>query len=100
MPAAVAGEIRGTVVSIVDGDTLDVLTQARELHRVRVQGIDAPERSQPFARAAKRHLSDLVYAKEVRVIWHKKDRYGRLVGKVLSGTVDVGLERAYPGFCV
>lgn len=86
-----ASEFVGRVVGVLDGDTVDILTTAKEQVRVRLAGIDAPEKRQAFGNAAKRALSDLVYSREVQVDWHKKDRYGRVVGKVLVGSVDADL---------
>jgi len=81
---AVAAEIHGTVVGVADGDTVTVLDRARTEHRVRLSGIDAPERRQAFGERAKLHLSALVFGKDVVVVWHKRDRYRRIVGKVLA----------------
>jgi endonuclease YncB( thermonuclease family) len=51
-------------------------------HRIRLAGIDAPEKGQPFGNRAKENLSRLAYGKEARVEWQKRDRYGRIVGTV------------------
>ena len=51
-------------------------------HRVRLSGIDAPERAQPFGERSRQNLSRLVAGKPVEVRWHKRDRYGRVVGQV------------------
>jgi len=96
--ASYADDLRGQVVGVLDGDTIDVLTADKERVRVRLAGIDAPEKSQAFGSASKRHLSDLVYGKNVSVEWHKRDRYGRVVGKVRCDGVDVDLEMVKAGF--
>jgi endonuclease YncB( thermonuclease family) len=57
-----------------------VLDTAKVQHKIRLAGIDAPEKGQPFGERSKENLSRLVFGKEVRVDWHKKDRYGRLIG--------------------
>ena len=49
---------------------------------VRLAGIDAPEKAQPFGNASRKHLASMVAGKEVRVETSKKDRYGRVLGKV------------------
>jgi endonuclease YncB( thermonuclease family) len=106
-PAA-AAELHGRVVKVTDGDTVVVLDAAREQHKVRLQGIDAPERKQAFSEKSKLHLSDLVFGKDVVVRWDKRDRYGRIVGKVLVADrscgkppcpkdVDAGLEQIEAG---
>jgi len=73
----------GTVVKNTDGDTFTVLDSAKQQHRVRIAGIDAPEKNQPFGNASRKRLVELVARKDVRVEFNKHDRYGRIVGKVL-----------------
>jgi endonuclease YncB( thermonuclease family) len=51
---------------------------------VRLSGIDAPEKKQPYGTRAKQHLSELVFGKVVDVDWEKHDRYDRVVGMVLA----------------
>ena len=80
--ASHADEIIGRVVSIADGDTMTVLDASNTQHKIWLEGIDAPERGQPFGTRSRQNLSDLVFGKDVRVDWHKRDRYGRVVGKV------------------
>jgi endonuclease YncB( thermonuclease family) len=91
VPPAAAETLVGTVVHALDGDTVEVLDASRRTHRVRLAGIDAPESGQPFGTQAKRQLLALVGGEEVTVIWHKRDRYDRLVGKILFDGVDVNL---------
>lgn len=80
-----ADTLTGRVVSVADGDTITLLIAGKEQVRVRLANIDAPEKAQPWGKRAKRALSDLVYGKQVRVEWTKKDDYGRVVGRVLVG---------------
>jgi len=79
---AAAETLVGRVVSIADGDTLTVLVGEREQAKVRLAGIDAPEKAQPFGQRSKQNLSRLAFGKPVRVDWDKRDRYRRVVGKV------------------
>jgi endonuclease YncB( thermonuclease family) len=72
----------GRVVSVADGDTVTVLDSNNVQHKIRLAGIDAPEKSQPFGDRSKQSLSRAVMGKEVKVLWSKQDRYGRLVGTV------------------
>jgi endonuclease YncB( thermonuclease family) len=65
-----------------DGDTITVLDSRRQQHKIRLAGIDAPEKAQPYGQRSKENLSRLVFGKDVRVDWNKRDRYGRTVGKV------------------
>ena len=89
--ASHAAEMTGRVVGIIDGDTIDVLMPGLQVVRVRLAGIDAPERGQAFGTAAKAALSELVFARQVVVQWKKRDRYERLVGKVTVSGADANL---------
>jgi endonuclease YncB( thermonuclease family) len=91
-PGAFAGELSGRIVGVRDGDTLDLLTPAGVAVRVRLAGIDAPEMGQAFGRAAKQALASLAYRRGARVVWSKRDSYGRVVGKVLVAGTDVNLQ--------
>lgn len=80
-----AGEpIKGEVVSISDGDTVTVLDAAHVQHKIRLSGIDAPEKSQPFGQRSKQALADQVFRKQVTVEWSKRDRYQRIVGRAIT----------------
>ena len=85
--------ITGKVVAIADGDTITVLDASNRQHKIRLDGIDAPESSQDFGSRAKQSLSDLVFSKTVTVISSKKDRYGRTLGKVMLDKRDINLEQ-------
>jgi endonuclease YncB( thermonuclease family) len=77
-----APEFRGQVVGVTDGDTITVLHDRRS-EKIRLNGIDAPERGQPFGERAKQFTSRLAFGQEatVRVIDH--DRYGRTIAEVI-----------------
>ena len=75
-------DITGHVVAVTDGDTIKVLDANNAQHRVRLTGIDAPERKQPFSSVSTKHLASMVAGKEVYVESSKTDRYGRTLGKV------------------
>ena len=79
---ASAAVLEAKVIHIADGDTLTVLDGDQGQHRVRLAGIDAPERGQPFGERSKQNLARLVAGKAVEIRWHKRDRYGRVVGQV------------------
>ena len=70
------------VVSILDGDTIEVLN-GHHAERIRLSGIDCPEKGQAFGTRAKQAASELVYGKEVTLQTHGKDRYGRTLADVL-----------------
>ena len=62
-----ADELRGKVVSIADGDTITVLDADKKQHKVRLTGIDAPEKKQAFGTKSKARLGELVAGKDVNV---------------------------------
>ncbi len=86
--AAHAETLAGRVVGVADGDTVTVLDADNVRHKVRLSAIDAPEEAQAFAKRSKQNLSDLVFQKDVSVQWKKRDRYGRIVGKVMVQSPD------------
>ena len=86
--AAPAATLVGRVVAVADGDSITVLDAAKARHKVRLAAIDAPEKGQAFGNRSKQHLSDLLFQREVSVQWRKRDRYGRIVGKVMVQSPD------------
>jgi endonuclease YncB( thermonuclease family) len=96
--SAYAAEMTGKVIRIADGDTLTVLVDCAKLDvPIRLAGIDAPEKGMPFGTVSKQSLADLAFGKQVVVEWRKKDKYGRVVGKVLVDGLDVNLEQVKRG---
>lgn len=89
--------LTGEVVALSDGDTITVLDGAKTQHRVRLAGIDAPEKRQPFGDRSRQNLAAIVFRRQVAVDWRKADRYGRIVGRVTVGQVDAGLEQVRAG---
>ena len=92
-----ADTLIGKVVKITDGDTLVVLDAGNTQHKIRLSGIDAPESNQPFGKRSKEALSALVAGQRVEVDWHKRDRYDRIVGKVIAQGKDVNLAQVRLG---
>lgn len=91
-PTAWGDTMTGKVVGITDGDTVTVLVDRHEF-KVRIAGIDAPEKRQPFGPRSKQGMSDCAFNRDVDVEWDKTDRYGRTIGKVLADGVDCGLRQ-------
>jgi endonuclease YncB( thermonuclease family) len=89
--------ITGKVVGVSDGDTITVLDASNRQHKVRLEGIDAPESAQDYGSRAKQSLSDLVFGKTVTVISSKKDKYGRVLGKVTLDGKNINLEQVNRG---
>ena len=94
---ALAGTITGRVVRVTDGDTIVVLDTNNTQHKIRLTGIDAPERKQAFGTKSKEHLSDSVAGKFVVVEYEKRDYYKRILGKVLLSNQDINLEQIKAG---
>lgn len=92
-----ASAFEARVVGVSDGDTITVLDAQKTQYKIRVAGIDAPEKSQDFGNRSKEHLSDLVYGKTVNLPEGKIDKYGRTVSRVLVGNLDAGLEQIKAG---
>lgn len=76
-------DFTGKVVAVAAGDTVTVL-RGREQIKIRLAGIDAPEKKQPFGNVAKERMGDLVFGKEVRVDDRKKDRYAKFASEHLA----------------
>lgn len=79
------------MVKVADGDTLTILGSGNTQYKIRLYGIDAPEKSQAFGQKSKDQLSKYIYGKDVFVRWKSKDKYGRILGVVYLGTVDINL---------
>jgi endonuclease YncB( thermonuclease family) len=95
------------VVSVADGDTITILTADHRQVKVRLYGIDCPERKQPWGNRARQATTDAVMGKEVNVHPISTDRYGRTVALVAapgremlnSWLVKEGLAWMYPAYC-
>lgn len=72
--------IYGKVIRVVDGDTYHLLTEDNQTLKVRMEGIDAPERAMLFYKASKDYLGKLCFGKSVRLKSSGKDQYGRYLG--------------------
>lgn len=81
-------QLHGRVVAVADGDTFTMLIEQEQV-RVRLHGIDCPERGQDFSMAAKEFLSGLIFDRTVRVDKLSVDRYGRTIGIVYVDSVHV-----------
>ena len=89
--------IEGKVVKIADGDTLTLLTSSNQQVKVRLAGIDTPERKQPFGNRAKQALANLAFQKQALIEVEAKDRYGRTVGVVFVDGLNVNAELVKQG---
>lgn len=94
---AQAESIEGRVIWVTDGDTLVVIIPGRQEIRIRLVWIDAPELKQAYGDQSKRSLSLMTLNQWVRVVDHGYDRYGRLLGQVYVGSLDVNAEQVRRG---
>lgn len=96
--AHAAGHVlRGRVVSVIDGDTINVVDASNHLDRIRLAAIDAPERGQPYSQVSRHALAARVMHRDVTVLWSTRDRYHRIVGKVIIDGTDVNLAQVADG---
>jgi endonuclease YncB( thermonuclease family) len=96
-PAISAPDITGKVVGVSDGDTITVLQNNTEF-KIRLYGIDCPEKSQDFGNRAKQFTSGMVFGKAVQVLVEDTDRYGRTVGTVMINGKTLNEELVKAGF--
>jgi endonuclease YncB( thermonuclease family) len=106
-----ADTLQGKVVKIADGDTVTIVDDSGKKHRIRLAGIDAPEKDQPYGDISTQGLNKLVSGRIVTIEYEKRDRYKRIIGKVLVDPpgdvfcmaldcvkkIDVGLEQIKAG---
>jgi len=94
---ATAEMLSGRVVAVSDGDTLTLLDLTHQQHKIRLAGIDAPEKAQDFGQKSKSSLSAMVFGQNATADCRKQDRYQREVCVVSVGRNDVGLEQVRLG---
>jgi endonuclease YncB( thermonuclease family) len=85
---ATAADFKGEVIRVLDGDTIEVLHEKKP-ERIRLYGIDCPERGQAFGQKAKQATSLLLFGKEVRIERHGRDKHRRTMGTVFDGDLNV-----------
>ena len=86
------------VVKVSDGDTIHALDQSNEKHKIRLSGIDAPEKKQAFGQISEENLSDMVAGKFIEVEYSKRDQYKRIVGKLVKDGLDINLQQVKDGY--
>ena len=115
--SALCDDLLGKVVKVADGDTITVLAGGSQLvatatggtrscasetdvptqYKIRLQGIDAPEKGQAFGKVSRQYLAGMVAGREVRVAWNKRDKYDRILGTVFVDGKDANLEMLKAG---
>ena len=96
LAVAHADVLDGRVTHVADGDSLSICVEHREV-RIRLVNIDAPEYQQPFGLESRQSLAELCENKQARIDWTKEDQYGRKLGQVSCGGVDVNAEQVRRG---
>jgi endonuclease YncB( thermonuclease family) len=89
---ALADELHGLMVGITNGDTFTLLTPERREVKIRLAEIDTPESRQPYGTRTRQALLDLAFRRDVRVEAQDTGGYGRTVGRIYAGRVDVNAE--------
>ena len=92
-----AAELHGVVIGVTDGDTVTVLDGNRKQHKIRLAGIDAPEKDQGYAERSKQHLANLAWKKQATLDCYKTDQYKRKVCRVWVSGTDIALAQVHVG---
>ena len=92
-----SASVVGQVVSVTDGDTIKILTPAKQQIKVRLADIDTPERGQPYGRKARQVLGEKIHRRQVEVEEVTTDRYQRLVGRVFLDGRNINAEMVEDG---
>jgi endonuclease YncB( thermonuclease family) len=95
---ATAADFKAEVIRVLDGDTIEVLNE-RKPERIRLYGIDCPEKGQAFGQKAKHATSSPTFGKDVRIESHGRDKHRRTLGTVFDGHLNVNQELVKEGWC-
>ena len=97
--STVFADFSGRVIAILDGDTIEVLHRQRP-ERIRLHGIDCPEKGQAYGKQAKQAASALVFGKDVTIQTFGKDKYRRTIaGVILADGTNVNHALVKDGWC-
>jgi len=88
----------GKVVNVTDGDTINVYNAEQGQVKIRLYGIDCPEKGQPYGQAAGKYLASLIAGAMVEIEPVTKDRYGRTVAIVMDDELNVNQEMVRSGY--
>ena len=92
-----AETLSGTVIGVVDGDTLTIVDAQKRRHRIRLAEVDAPESKQPYGVKSARSLYALCFRKAAQVEWQAKDSNNRYVGHVTCAGANANAEQVRRG---
>ena len=88
------------VTNVIDGETVFVLDQFRSSRKIWLAGIDAPGMDKHFGEHSRSNLNDLVAGHKIEVEYIKRDRYGRIIGKLLKDGLDINLQQIKDGYAL
>lgn len=91
-------QLGGKIVKVSDGDTVILLDSNNTQHKIRLNGIDAPESNQPYGNKSKEFLASLIAGKTVIVEWKKRDQYKRILGVIYLGDTNINAEMIRAGY--
>lgn len=93
-----AQTLKGKIIKVSDGDTVILLDSDNTKHKIRLHGIDAPEKGQPYGNRAKEYLSGLIFDKTVKVDSKGTDQYKRVLGVIYFGDTNINAEMVRSGY--
>lgn len=93
----VGQRVAATVTSVTDVDTVHVALQDGTTVTIRLDGIDTPERGEPFSTRAARATRVMLLAKQVQLQGTDVDNYGRLVARIVADGVDASVQLVRDG---
>tara|TARA_B110000037_G_scaffold213385_1_gene267811 strand:+ start:195 stop:650 length:456 start_codon:yes stop_codon:yes gene_type:complete len=85
-------DVNGVISRVIDADTVVLKSDQGINYKIRLLGIDAPEINQVYGKEATIYLSNKVLGKNLRVLGENKDRYHRLLGKLILNDNDINLD--------
>lgn len=94
----VFADLNGTVIKVLDGDTIDLLTITNQKVRIRLLDIDAPEKGQAYSNASRKYLASLIAGKYVFVKANKKDIYNRTLGTIFYNKMNINAKMVENGY--
>ena len=91
-------DTQGMVKKVIDGDTIILEEENGQTFKIRLLGIDAPELDQPYGFESSARLASYIVGKTVYVVSSKKDRYQRLLGKIMIEQKDINYQLVKFGY--
>lgn len=95
---SLSAQLNGRIVKVSDGDTVTLLDSDNTQHKIRLHGIDAPEKGQPYGDKSKEYLSNMIAGKTVTVYVKGTDQYKRTLGVIYLGEVNINAEMIANGY--